>query len=106
VDTDEVFGTIYGVACLVLGAMYAIVGVRFYLRFKSASPERFREMRCRIMTSIIVISTLFFLRGSLNAVLYLTDFNRIELPRSLEQGTMIYPMFITYYFFGKFILVT
>lgn len=83
-QTNKVFGTLYGVIFLMLGVIYAAIGIRFYQRLKHSFPAKFREMKNRVLLSIVVISTLLTLRGGFNTIRYFTPFDSKLVAESLK----------------------
>lgn len=96
----HVFGTIYGIIFLALGSIYAIVGIRFYIKLKAKLTDKFKQLKWRILASVIIISTCFLVRGAFNLYRYNSNFD-IHAQYSLKEDTAFYPIFTLLYYLSK-----
>lgn len=93
-----VIGIFYSVSFLVVGAVFAIVGIIFYFKFKKVSPENAQVNKWRIALSIFIIFTTFMIRGITNLVTVILEGDETMRLQWLENDSLALVILLSIYY--------
>ena len=95
-----VFGSLYAGTFLFVGIIFSIVGINFYKKFKTYSPENAKKQKCRIFASILIIFTCFMIRGINIIFTIIFDDSKNEMALNWIDGNSIVSIILlgVYYF--------
>ncbi|CAI2373236.1 unnamed protein product [Moneuplotes crassus] len=105
--TEDLYFMMFTVCYFIVSTVFILVGRYYYQCLKKFSPVQAKQMKKRVVLSVMFISGPMYLRGVENLIRFVVDRDRTFIEHSLHNNTFGYPLFIiSFYILGDLIPIT
>lgn len=94
----KIFSVIFSLWYLFISGAFTFAGLYFYRKLVEFSAAKAQQMKKRIIWSVTLISSTFFIRGWFNLIRVIMKLDKLFISQSLKENTIYYPLFIFFYF--------